>query len=152
MSGKTEEMKENSTLNWRSTGTKVSIKSYKCDGLEYEPENLKTMLTAFDRHLNKRDYKYSVVRDREFYQSKLVLEGKVKHLRQQGKEKRPNASSALTSEEEEVLWTTKTLGDSSPGLLSQTMWWKATEGSKCLEVVYYSGGRPRKSKVAGRLR
>ena len=82
------------------------------------------------------DYKYSVIVDGEFYQSKLVLKGKRKHLRQQGKEKRPNAASALTCEEEEILWTAKTLGDSSPGLLSQTMWWKATEGSKCLEVVY----------------
>ena len=49
-------MKENSTLNWRSTSTKILIKSYKCftlksevrtkDGLEYEPESLKSMLRA----------------------------------------------------------------------------------------------------------
>ena len=82
----------------------------KMDGLEYEPESLKSMLAALDRHLKEHDYKYSIIRDREFYQSKLVLEGKVKHLRQQGKGKRPNAVNALTAEEEKVLWTEKRLG------------------------------------------
>ena len=78
------------------------------------------MLATFDRHLKERDYMYSITRDREFYQSKLVLEGKVKHLRQPGKGT-PNAASALTSKEEEILWTARTLGDSSPGVTSQTM-------------------------------
>ena len=58
------------------------------------------MLATFDRHLKERDYMYSITRDWEFYQSKLVLEGKVKHLRQLGKGTRPNAASALTSNEE----------------------------------------------------
>jgi len=43
------------------------------------------MLAALDRHLKEHDYKHSIIGDREFYQSKLVQEGKVKHLRQQGK-------------------------------------------------------------------
>ena len=73
------------------------------DGLEYEPESLKSMLAALDRHLKEHDYKCSIMRDREFYQSKLVLEGKVKHLHQQGKGKRPNAASVLTAEEEESM-------------------------------------------------
>ena len=74
------------------------------DGLEYEPESLKSMLAALDRHLKEHDYKYSTARDRELYQSMFVLEGKVKHLHQRGNWKRPNAASALTSEgEEEIL-------------------------------------------------
>ena len=90
------------------------------------------MLTALDRYLKEHDYKYSIVRDCEFYGSKLVHKGKAKHLHQQGKGKRPKAASALTSEEEEeILWMTQPLGDSGPGVLSQTMWCKATEGSKC---------------------
>ena len=101
----------------------------KMDGLEYEPESLKSMLAALDRHLKEHDYKYSIIRDREFYQSKLVLEGKVKHLRQQGKGKRPNAVNALTAEEEKVLWTEKRLGNSSPRVLSQTMSWALTHHS-----------------------
>ena len=58
--------------------TKISIKSCMFyaevrtkDGLEYEPESLKSMLAALDRHLKDHDYKCSIMRDREFYQSKL---------------------------------------------------------------------------------
>ena len=50
-------------------------------GLDHEPESLKTMLAALDWHLKEHDCKYSTARDRELYQSKLVLEGKEKHLR-----------------------------------------------------------------------
>ena len=61
-------MKENSTLNWRSTSTKISIKSYKCFTLKYEleyepeyaevrlryePDSLKSMLAALDQHLKE---------------------------------------------------------------------------------------------------
>ena len=94
--------------------------------LEYELESLKSMLAALDCHLKENDDKYSIIRDCEFYQSMLVLEGIVKHLRQQGKGKRPNAASTLTAEEEEILWTTKNLSNSSPRVLSQTMWWVLT--------------------------
>ena len=55
------------------------------DGLEYEPESLKSMLAALDRHLKEHDYKNSTARDRELYQSILVLEGKVKHSEEIGK-------------------------------------------------------------------
>ena len=71
--------------------------------------------------------KYSIIRDREFHQSKLVLERKVKCLRQQGKGKRPNAANALTAEEEEMLWSKQSLGDCSARVLSQTMWWILTQ-------------------------
>ena len=66
ISGKNGKIKGNSTLNWRSTSTKISIKSYKCftlkyeDGLVYEPESLTPMLAALDWHLKEHDYKYSI--------------------------------------------------------------------------------------------
>ena len=94
-------------------------------GFEYEPESLKSMLAALDCYLKEHDYKHSIIRDREFRESKLVLEGKVKCLRQQGKGKRPNA--ALTTEEEEMLWSKQSLGNCSPRVLSQTMWWILTQ-------------------------
>nr|XP_058942216.1 uncharacterized protein LOC131770516 [Pocillopora verrucosa] len=83
------------------------------------------MLAALDRYLKEHDYKYSIIRDREIHQSKLVLEGKVKC--QQGKGKRPNAANALTAEEEKMLWSEQSLGDFIPRVLSQTMWWILTQ-------------------------
>ena len=85
------------------------------------------MLAALDRYLKEHDYKCSIIRGREFHKSKLGLEGKVKCLRQQGKGKRPNAANALTTEEEEMLWSKQSLGNCSPGVLSQTMWWILTQ-------------------------
>ena len=40
------------------------------DGSDYEPESLKTMLAALDRHLKEHDYNVSIITDREFVQSK----------------------------------------------------------------------------------
>ena len=65
------------------------------DGFEYEPESLK-----------EHGYKYSIIRDREFHQSKLVLEGKVRCLRS-------NAANVLTRVEEEMLWSEQRLVDCS---------------------------------------
>ena len=56
--------------------TKIRTK----DGSEYEPESLKSMLAALNRYLKEHGYKYSIIRYREFHQSKLVLEGKVRCL------------------------------------------------------------------------
>ena len=60
------EMKENSTPNWRSTSTKISIKSIYQRWIRVRTESLKSMLAAFDPHLKERDYKYSITRDRDF--------------------------------------------------------------------------------------
>ena len=50
-------------------------------GEDYEPESLKVMITSLDRHLKNKDYKLSIVRDREFSSTKQVLDGKAKQLR-----------------------------------------------------------------------
>ena len=34
------------------------------DGLQYEPESLKSMLAALDRHLKEHHYKYSIVEEK----------------------------------------------------------------------------------------
>ena len=117
MSGKNGQLKESSTL----TGVARERRSRQkckfdaawstCQGwikAEYQPESENSMLLGLGQHLQwEHNNKYSIIRDREFYQSKLALEGKVNHLRQQWKEKRPKAASVLTSEEEEKLWTAK---------------------------------------------
>ena len=70
-------------------------------GDDYEPDSLRVMVTAIDRYLADKEYKHSIILDREFKGSKPeVLEGKARLLRQQGKGKRPNKARNLTTTEE----------------------------------------------------
>ena len=96
-------------------------------GEQYEPESLKVMMASLDRYLRERNCPYSISKDRQFHQSKQVLEGKAKSLRQEGKGKQPNASNALSIPEEETLWEHGKLNSSSPRVLCQTMWWILTQ-------------------------
>ena len=77
----------------------------KKDGSEYEPDSLRVMLASLDRHLREKDAAFSIAKDIEFSNSRKVLEGKVRLLRQEGFEKRPNAAKALISQDEELLQT-----------------------------------------------
>ena len=40
------------------------------DGNDNEPDSLRVMVTAIDRYLAEKEYKYSIIRDREFKSSK----------------------------------------------------------------------------------
>ena len=79
----------------------------KKNGDDYEPGSLRVMATTIDRYLIEKEYKYSIIRDREFKSSKRVLEEKARLLRQQGKGKRPNKARSLTTTEENELWGKK---------------------------------------------
>ena len=48
------------------------------NGSDYEPDSLRVMIAALDRHLNEKGYKFSIIRNREFHSSKQVLEGKTR--------------------------------------------------------------------------
>ena len=96
----------------------------KQDGTDYEPGSLQVMQAALDRHLKEKCYSFSIIKDREFFNSRKVLEGKARKLRNEGKGKLPNKSRSLTREEEEALWEGGQLGNqSSPRSLLNTMWW-----------------------------
>ena len=68
----------------------------KSDGSDYEPDSLRVMLAALDRHLKQNDSKISIANDREFVKYRQVLEGKARALREKGYGKQPNATKALT--------------------------------------------------------
>ena len=97
------------------------------NGDDYEPDSLRVMMAAFDRNLKDKGYKHSIIRDREFSSSKLVLEGKARLLRQDGRGKRPNKARQLTQQEEEVLWEGNKLGCTNPESLIHSMWWLLTQ-------------------------
>ena len=96
------------------------------NGDDYEPDSLRVMIAALDRHLNEKGYKFSIIRDREFHSSKQGLEGKARQLRQSGMGKRPNKARSLTEEEEEVLWEAEKFGSKTPEALIYSMWWLLT--------------------------
>ena len=98
----------------------------KQDGSDYEPDCLRVMQSSLHRHLVDKKYQKSILTDIEFSSSRAVLEGKARKLRQDGKGKRPNASTALNKEEEEILWSNGRLGDQNPTSLVRTMWYLNT--------------------------
>ena len=96
-------------------------------GEDYEPDSLRDMQAALERHLKSKLYPKSIIKDREFLSSRKVLEGKARKLREEGRGKRPNRSKSLTNEEEETLWKSGQLGSGNPRALINTMWWLLTQ-------------------------
>ena len=84
------------------------------------------MLAALDRHLKTKDSKISIAKDREFVKYRQVLEGKARALREKGHGKRPNATKALTVQDEEQLWKNRVLGEQNPKSLLYTLWYLLT--------------------------
>ena len=69
----------------------------------------------------------SIAKDREFVNSRKVLEGKARFLREQGQDKRPRTSKALTTEDEELFCSKGLLGSQSPKSLIASMWFVLTQ-------------------------
>ena len=80
------------------------------NGDDYEPDSLRVMQAALHRYLISCKYPKSIMSDKEFKSSRDVLEGKARMLRTNGKGKRPNAASALSREDENLLWDQKKTG------------------------------------------
>ena len=81
------------------------------------------MLAALDQHLSGRGCSYSIIKDREFKESRLVLNGKAIQLRENGKGKKSKKADPLTAEEEEILWNTGVLGGDNPKSLNHTVFY-----------------------------
>ena len=86
-------------------------KSNGSDYGHYEPDIVRVMLAALDRHLRHNQSKLSITKDRELVKCRQVLEGKARALRDKGNRKRPNATRALTVQDEEHLWENRVLGE-----------------------------------------
>ena len=48
------------------------------DGSDYEPDSLRVMIASLDRHLKETGSNISIAEDREFVNSRKVLEGKAR--------------------------------------------------------------------------
>lgn len=99
----------------------IYVSVCKQDGTDYEPRSLKVMQAALDRHLKEKGCPFSVIKDREFFNSRNVVEGKARKLRNEGKGKLPNKSRSLAREEAQALRESGQLENSSSRSLLNTM-------------------------------
>ena len=95
----------------------------KKDGNNYESDSLRVMQAVLHRYLVEKKYPKSIMDDIVFDKSIKTLEGKARLLRQSGMGKRPNASQAITRDEEDELWRCGKLGMSNPVSLLHTIWY-----------------------------
>ena len=102
---------------------------HKQDGREYEPDSLHVMQSSLHRYLSEKGYKKSILKDQRkvFNESRKILEAKARLLREQGMGKKKNASKAIDSGEEDILWNYQKLGDISSTSLVRTMWFLCTQ-------------------------
>ena len=96
------------------------------DGTDYKLSSLANMQAALDRRLREAGYVYSLLTSRYFLNSRNVLEGKARLLKEQGKDKRPNKSCSLSNDETEQLLQSGQFGYHSPMALINTIWWLFT--------------------------
>ena len=76
-------------------------------------------MASFERHLKKQGYSASIINDLVFEKTRKVLQSMQKQLKKHGKENRPKASVALTSEELKILYEKGLLGTFKHALAKQ---------------------------------
>lgn len=95
----------------------------KINGDEYEPSSLTGLQRSIQRYISDSGSKINILKDDEFLLSRKVLEAKRKNLVGQGKGNRPNATRALSLEEENKLFQSGALSLQNPVSLQRAMWW-----------------------------
>ena len=79
--------------------------------------------------------KHSILRDREFENSRQQLKAKARELRVKGYGKRKYASHALNEEDEEFLWQSGQLGKHSSQALVNVNFKNVTEHFGCISSL-----------------
>ena len=95
----------------------------KTNGDEYEPSSLSIFQRSLQRYLTENNIQTNILKDVEFEKSRQVLAAKRKNVVKQGEGCKPQATRALTHDEENTLFITGKFGDSSASALQRTMWW-----------------------------
>ena len=92
------------------------------DGTDYEPSTLGSYQRSIKRYLDEKKYSGNILEDKEFEQSRKVLVARRKALVKNGKGNKPQATRALTDSEEDLLFNSGALEDTSPDVLQRTIW------------------------------
>ena len=93
-------------------------------GEEYEPSSLRGILSSVERHLRRPGYEKSIIKDNDFQKARDALKSKQKELKRLGKGNKPKATTALSDEEIDILYSNKVLGLSFPQALVNSVWLK----------------------------
>ena len=91
------------------------------EGTEFEPGTLSSFQHSFGRHLSELGKHYCLFKDKEFAESREMLESKWKQLGWEGKGCCPKEALGLKEDELEKLWSANQLGDHSPEALICTV-------------------------------
>ena len=121
--GKTLEALNKNELN--SLLCTFLIDANKTNGESYETTTVHCMFSILNRFF-KDNSMGDLEEDTEFQGARDVKRAKLKLLKTEGKGKRPNHATALTKEEEELLYSTGQLGLDNPDSLQRTVWWQTT--------------------------
>ena len=89
---------------------------------QYELSSLRGILSSIDRYLTRCEYGRRLFTKPEFTRLTDALKAKQKELKKQGQGNKPNATTALSGEEIDILFEKKVLGTSSPQSLLNTVW------------------------------
>ena len=90
-------------------------------GEEYEPNSLRTMLSAMHRYIKGTGYSYNILTAPEFAIAREVLNGEAIALRESGKGKRKRRADFVTTEDDQAMWNNGVLGSSTPQSLNYTI-------------------------------
>lgn len=94
----------------------------KVDGELYPPQTYREIVAGIQHHLNNvLGKKCSVFRDKEFYESRKVLDAVMKKAAAAGKKISPKRSHSISFTDEEKLWEVGTFGTSNPKQLLHTL-------------------------------
>ncbi|CAC5412335.1 unnamed protein product [Mytilus coruscus] len=96
------------------------------NGQEYELGTFDGIRASIERDLKDKEYSHSL-RDKEFNLSTRALSAKKVKLKKLGKGHKPNASKAVSKDEEDLLWEQGKLGDGTPRILIFSLWYYFTK-------------------------
>ena len=97
------------------------VEARKTDGSEYPPNTLHHIVAGLQRYLRFQGRTVDLFKDRVFTPLQAGLDGEMKQLQAKGVGTKKHQAEVITAEEEETLWKTGQLGDTSPQTLFDTM-------------------------------
>lgn len=101
--------------------TRFVLEARRLDGKPYPPNTLHQLVCGILRYIRELKPSVDFFKDKEFAGLRCTLDAEMKSLKAQGYGTVSKQAEPLTTEEEEKMWVTGTLGDHTPQSLLDTM-------------------------------